>query len=315
MTNNMMRAALVRTPGAADSIEITAVERPRPRAGEVLVKVVAAAVNRIDLSTRNGNLAAAGLLAPAPHHGLGWDVAGEVVELGAGVERFAVGEGVIGLRDVLGDGGTHADFVVLREGSLAPTPRDVSAEHAATLPLAGLTAWHAFLSTRVRAGDSLLLTGAAGGVGSLLVQLAAMHGVEVVATADPGDEARLRDWGARHVLDRSTPLAPAVREILPRGVDAVVDCAVLGVAAHETLRAGGRFVALVAPFAPPPLRGTSVSVQEVWADGGSLHLLSALAEAGRLELRVADVHSLNDLALAHARLEQGGVRGRLVVTP
>jgi len=147
------------------------------------------------------------------------------------------------------------------------------------------------------------------------VQIAAMHGVEVVATAGPGDEPRVRAWGARHVLERTVPLAPAVREVLPRGVDAVVDCAVLGVAAHEALRAGGRFVTLVAPFAPPPLRGTSVSVQEVWADGGSLRLLSALAETGRLELRVADTCTLDDLGLAHARLEQGGVRGRLVVRP
>jgi NADPH2:quinone reductase len=102
---------------------------------------------------------------------------------------------------------------------------------------------------------------------------------------------------------------------VPGGVDAVIDTAVLGIAAHEALRGGGTFVALVAPFAPPPIRGTTVVVQEVYADGGRLAELSALAEAGRLTLRVAQTIPLDEASKAHELVERGGRRGRIVLQP
>jgi NADPH:quinone reductase-like Zn-dependent oxidoreductase len=102
---------------------------------------------------------------------------------------------------------------------------------------------------------------------------------------------------------------------VPGGVDAVIDAAVLGISAHDALRAEGTFVALVAPFAPPPIRGTRVVTQEVWADGARLHELAALVDAQCLTLRVAHVLPLSEAREAHRLLEAGGLRGRVVLEP
>jgi NADPH:quinone reductase len=149
----------------------------------------------------------------------------------------------------------------------------------------------------------------------LVIELAAMRGVRTVAVADKEDEPFLRRLGATQFVPRTEQLGAAVRRLVPGGVDAVIDAAVLGINAHEALRGGGTFVVLVAPFAPPPLRATRVVVQEVFADGGRLTELSALVDAGRLTLRVAQKLPLNDIATAHRLLDAGGLRGRLVLVP
>ena len=309
-----MRAVIVRRPGGPEVLEVADLPEPRPGPGQVRIRVAAAAVNRIDLSTRSGALAAAGLLPPGPV-GLGWDVAGMIDEVGPGVRRRAPGDAVIGLRDVLSAGGAQAEWVVLDELAIAPAPRSTTPPEAATLPLIGLTADRALALTGLQAGQALLVTGAAGGVGGLLLQLAALRGIRTVAVAGEADEKTVRERGADEFVARTDRLGAAVRTVQPGGVDAVIDAAVAGVTAHEALRSGGTFVALVAPFAPPPLRATRVVVAEVWADGGRLTELAALVDAGLLTLRVADARPLAEVAGAHERLAAGGLRGRLVLLP
>ncbi|HYN95646.1 MAG TPA: alcohol dehydrogenase catalytic domain-containing protein, partial [Pilimelia sp.] len=117
-----MRAVIVRRFGGPEVLEIADVPVPEPGPGQVRIRVAAASVNRIDLSTRAGLLTGAGLFAPAERVWLGWDVAGEVAAAGPGVARFAVGDAVVGLRDVLSAPGTQAEHVVLDEGAVAPAP-------------------------------------------------------------------------------------------------------------------------------------------------------------------------------------------------
>lgn len=313
-----MRSVILREFGGPEVLEVADVPMPDPGPGQVRIRVAAASVNRIDIATRDGSLARAGLLAAGPPFGLGWDVSGEVDAVAEGVTRFAPGEAVIGLRDVLSAPGTQADFVVLDEGAVAPAPVGVAAVEAATLPLLGLTADRALAlaggGTVLTAGGTVLVTGAAGGVGTMVLELAVLRGIRTVAVADPRDEQWVRDRGAAFI-GRTERLGEAVRRVVPGGVDAVIDTAAIGVAAHEALRGGGTFVALVRPFAPPPLRGTTVVVQEVFADGGRLADLSALAAAGHLTLRVQQTFPLSDVAGAHRRLTAGGNRGRLVLVP
>ena len=310
-----MRAVIVRRFGGPEVLEVADLPEPRPGPGQVRIRVAAAAVNRIDLSTRSGALTQAGLLPPADEVELGWDVAGVIDEVGPGVRRRAPGDTVIGLRDVLSAGGAQAEWVVLDELATAPAPRSVSLPVGGTLPLIGLTADRALSLTGLLAGQTLLVTGAAGGVGGLLLQLAAIRGIRTVAVAAGTDEKTVRERGADEFVTRTDRLGEAVRDVVPGGVDAVVDAAVAGVTAHEALRGGGVFVSLVAPFAPPPLRATRVVVQEVWADGGRLTELAALVDAGVLTLRVADTIPLAGVARAHERLAAGGLRGRLVLVP
>ncbi|MFG1947286.1 NADP-dependent oxidoreductase [Nonomuraea sp. NPDC048826] len=310
-----MRSVVVRRFGGPETLEIIDTPTPEPGHGQVLVKVKGASLNPIDLSARAGRLTQAGLVAPAAQLSLGWDVAGSVEALGPGAERFQLGDPVVGLRDLLFAGGTHADYVVLDESALAPAPRSVSLTKAATLPLNALTADRALDLTGLRRGEKLLITGASGGVGGFVIELAALRGLRTIALARPDDAERVRALGADEVITSADDLGPAVRSIVPGGVDAVIDAAVLGITAHQALRGEGTFVALVAPFAPPSIRGTRVVVQEVFADGRRLTELSALVDAGVLTLHVAQTLPLEDAQSAHALLEKGGLRGRVVLTP
>jgi NADPH2:quinone reductase len=310
-----MQAVVVQSFGGPEVIEVADLPRPDPGPGQLRVRVAASSLNPIDVSTRRGNLTEAGLLASSPLVALGWDVAGIVDEIGADVDRFAVGDAVVGLRDLsFVVPGAHAECVVLDESAVALAPRTTSLIEAATLPLNGLTADGALARCGLRPGQSLLITGAAGGVGGYLLQLAAYRGVRTVAVAGAEDEKLVRELGATDFIDRTDHLAVAARRLASGGVDAVVDTAVIGIAAHNALRAGGTFVALVRPFAPPPIRGTSVVVHEVFADGARLAELAALVDAGLLTLRVSETFPLGDAARAHARFAEPGRRGRIVLT-
>jgi NADPH:quinone reductase-like Zn-dependent oxidoreductase len=311
-----MKTLLIRNFGGPDRLTIAEIPIPEPRSGQLRVKVAASAVNPIDLSTRSGALAQAGLLVPAPEVALGWDFAGVVDATGTRVARFRRGDSVIGLRDVLSTiPGAQAEYVVVDESAVAPAPKTATLVEAATLPLNGLTADRSLDLAGVGPGDTLLVTGAAGAVGGYVLELAKLRGVHTVAVASADDEPLVRQIGAADFVPRAEKLAQPVRDLVPGGVDAVIDAAVVGITAHETLRGGGRFVALVRPFAPPPIRGTEVVVQEVFADGVRLAELSALVDAGHLTLRVADTVPLADAATAHERLSQDRPRGRLVLIP
>jgi NADPH:quinone reductase-like Zn-dependent oxidoreductase len=240
-----------------------------------------------------------------------------VAELGPGVAGFAVGERVVGLRDRLDVPlGGYAEQVVLDASAVAALPDGVPAVAGATLPLNGLTADQALDLLDLPAGASLLVTGAAGGVGGFAVELAArQRGLRVVAVAGSGDAGAVRAMGAEFVVDRAvTDLAAAVRELVPGGVDGALDAALLGIRALGAVRNRGAFVS-VAGEVPVGLRGIRVSTVWIAADGPALARLARLAARGELTLRVADTLPLAEAEQAHRRLEQGGLRGRLVLLP
>ncbi len=307
-----MRAMVVRRFGGPEVLEPVDVPAPMPGPGQVRIRVAAAAVNPVDAATRSGLLTEAGIIPPRNVLGLGWDVAGEVDAVGADT-GFRAGDAVIGLRDRLATPlGAYAEQIVLDAAAVAPAPAGVSPVEAATLPLNALTAAQAL---DLVATGTLLVTGAAGAVGGYAVALAHARKLRVVAVAGTADEAQVRAFGADEFVPRGPALADRVRALVPGGVDAVLDTALLGLDALDAVRGGGEFVAFAAGAAPIPLRG--VRVRGVWirADGTRLAELARLAAEGVLPLRVADVLPLADARSAHERLAAGGLRGRLVLTP
>jgi NADPH:quinone reductase len=311
-----MRAVVVRSFGGPEVLEVVEVPTPRAGDGQVRIRVEAAAVNPADLATRAGLLVEAGLMAPRDTVGIGWDVAGVIDEVGPRVSGLSAGDRVVGLSDLLGVSlGTYAEYVVLDADAVAPAPRGVSPAQAATLPLNGLTAAQALELPGLREGQTLLVTGAAGGLGGFTTQLAADRGLRVVAVAGAADEERVRGFGAELFVPRDAELADAVRALVPGGVDAAIDAAAIGIRAHEAVRAGGAFVVVVAGAAPPALRATRVVNQWIRADGTRLAALARLVEAGRLTLEVAGSYPLAEAAAAHERFAKGGLRGRLVIVP
>ena len=214
-----MRAVRARGFGGVEVLEVAEVAVPAAGPGQVRIRVEAATVNPVDLATRSGALTEAGLLPERDLVGLGWDVAGVVAEVGAGVSGFAMGDRVVGLSDRLDVTlGTHADQVVLDATAVARAPAGVPAVAAATLPLNGLTAVQALDRLGLGEGQSLLVTGAAGAVGGFAVQLAAGRGLRVAAVAGEDDEELVRAMGAEWFVPRSAArLGTAVREFAPAG--------------------------------------------------------------------------------------------------
>jgi NADPH2:quinone reductase len=310
-----MRAVVVRQFGGPEVLELIDAAVPEPGPGQVRIRVAAAAVNPVDLAVRSGLFSEPGILGSAGQSGIGWDVAGLIDETGPGVTGLAAGDAVIGLSDRLDvPTGGYAEQIVLDATAVGRVPAGTDLAAAATLPLNAVTALQGLDALGLSAGQSVLITGAAGGLGGYLTELAAGRGLRVIATAGDADEKLVRGLGAAHFVSRSARLAPEVRALVPGGADGALDAAVVGYPALDAVRGGGRFVAFVGE-GPRVLRGITVAAVHVWAQPGLLAAAAALAEAGALTPRVAATYPLEQAAAAHERLAGGGVRGRLVLVP
>lgn len=311
-----MKAVVVRHYGGPEALELVDRPIPQPSRGQVRIRVEAAAVNPVDIATRAGWLAEHGLMVADGDVGIGWDLAGVIDAVGPGVDRLRAGDRVIGMRDLLtAPIGAQAEQVVLDADAVAHAPGSASPIEASTLPLNGLTASQALDLLALEPGQWLLVTGAAGALGGFALELAALRGIRTVAVAGAQDEELVRRLGAQRFVARTESLGIAARQVLPAGADGALDAAFVGMSALDAVRDGGSFVAVAAGAAPVPLRGTRVENVWIRTDGPRLAELSALVDAGKLTLRVADTFPMEEVAAAHERLAAGGLRGRLVVQP
>ncbi|MFG3284117.1 NADP-dependent oxidoreductase [Streptomyces sp. NPDC048111] len=308
-----MRAIVVKAFGEPDVLEVAEVALPEPGAGQVRIRVGAATVNPVDVATRAGALAP--FLPELDQYPLGWDVAGTIDAVGEGVTDFTPGEAVIGLSDWFATmAGAQAEYVVLNASAVAIAPTGVPVAEAATLPLNGLTALQALDLLGLSAGQSLVVTGAAGAVGGYALQLAARRGLRVFGVAGPEDRAFVTEAGATFIA-RTDNVAEAVRAALPEGADGVLDTAVLGADALAAVRDAGAYTGVFGPAAPESERGIRVGAVSVQSNADQLAELVFLVESGALTLRVARTFGLDEAAEAHALFAKGGTRGRLVLVP
>ena len=247
-----MKAVVIHRFGGPEALELAEVDKPQPGPGQVRVRVEAAPVNPVDVATRAGWLADQGLMRANGQIGIGWDLAGTIDGLGPGADHFQIGDGVIGMRDLLSAPiGAQADYVALDVDAIAPAPRSVPPAEAATIPLNGLTAAQALDLLALHDGQWLLVTGAAGALGGFALQLAALRGLRTIAIASPGDAALVQELGAHEFLARPDNVGAAVRGVVPGGVHGAIDAAAIGVSALDAVRDGGSFVAVAAGAAPP----------------------------------------------------------------
>ncbi|MFD8224438.1 NADP-dependent oxidoreductase [Streptomyces massasporeus] len=296
-----MRAVVVNEFGGPENVEVVETEVPEPGAREIRIKVAAASLNPVDAGVRAGVFGGAG-----KRIGLGWDVAGTVDAVGV-ASSWSVGDEVVALDyGMVKPLGTHAEYVVVDTDAAALAPATVDSVRAATLPLNALTASQALDRLELAPGDALLVTGAAGAVGAYAVQLAAHRGISVTGLAREGDEAFVRSLGAGGFIGGA---------VAGRDFDAVLDAAVLGEPALAAVRDGGRYIGVIPQTEPASVRGVRTGAVEVSADGARLAELVRLVDEGVLTTRVAETFALEDAAKAHARLDGGGVRGRLVLVP
>lgn len=307
----LVEAIAIDAYGPADLLAVRELPEPPVGPDTVLVRVRVAGVNPVDWKVREGHLAAA---FPS-HFPLvpGWDAAGVVAAVGPAVTGFAVGDEVIGYvrRDDI-QHGTYAELVPAPERTLADKPVQASWAEAGGLPLAGLTAYQALRSVRTGSGDTVLVHGAAGGVGHLAVQLARALGAQkVIGTASPDNHDFVRSLGAEPV-SYGDGLLDRVRAVAPDGVDVALDLfggAALDVSA-QLLERPARLVSTADPEHVTRLGGSYLFVKPSTAD---LSLLAGLVDAGRLAVHVARTFPLAEAAAAHRLMEAGHVRGKVVL--
>ncbi|WP_309134725.1 NADP-dependent oxidoreductase [Cellulomonas sp.] len=305
-----MRAITYSRYGGPDVLELT--EQPTPKVGpdSVLVRVRAASVNPVDWKLRAGYLdQVMDVTFPVVP---GWDVAGVVERVGLDTPELQVGDEVYGyVRKDWVQGGTFAELVAAPVRTLARKPASLSFEEAAAVPLAGLTAYQSIERAGVRAGQTVLVHAAAGGVGQFAVQIAAARGARVIGTASERNHDHLRSLGAEPVV-YGDGLADRVRALAPQGVDVVLDYGSddLVPTTRAVLADGGTVASIVDAGARDELGGHYVWVRPSTAD---LDALSALADAGQLRVDVAEVFDLADAAAAHEASAGGHVRGKVVV--
>jgi NADPH:quinone reductase-like Zn-dependent oxidoreductase len=295
--------------GGIDVLKVVDVEKPAPGEGEVLVRVKAAGINPGEAAVREGRFHD---LWPATFpSGQGSDLAGVVEAVGPGVDGVAAGDEVIGFTD---ERASQAEYAVVEAANVTSKPPEVPWEVAGALHVVGATAWAAVRAVSSREGDVVAISGAAGGVGSLAVQLARHAGATVIGLASESHHAWLRDHGAIPVA-YGDGAADRIREAGGGRLDAFIDTF------------GGYIdLALELGVAPdrintiiPPDRAAHPEVKSdgnaVGASAPVLAELAALIAAGRLEIPIARTYPLAEVRDAYAELERRHTLGKIVLIP
>jgi NADPH:quinone reductase-like Zn-dependent oxidoreductase len=309
-----VRAVYIEEWGDREVMQVGEVPDPPVGPDTVLVRVRAAGLNPVDFKVRGGYMK-----ERFPFHFplvLGWDAAGVVEQVGPAVTWFKPGDEVYGYcrRHHL-QFGTYAELALVPEGFLAHKPRTLSFEEAAAVPLAGLTAHQSLDAVGLRGGETLFVTGGSGGVGHFAVQLGVIRGARVIATASERNREFVESLGGEFVDYHLEDLAERIRALAgDGGVDAALD--LFGDESRElayaVLRRGGRLASVAQP-PPEPREGSESHYVFVRPAGDQLSELATLIDEGRLRPELAEVFDLEQAAEAHARLEDGHVRGKLVL--
>jgi NADPH:quinone reductase-like Zn-dependent oxidoreductase len=306
-----MKAVRIHAYGNADVLMYEDAPVPSVASNEVLVRVVAASVNPVDWKIREGYLRKM-ISYPLPLT-LGWDVSGVVEAVGAGVSRFRVGDAVFSRPDIKRNG-TYAEYAAIREDEIAHKPKTISHVEAASLPLAGITAWEALMTAAQLAPQQrVLIHAGSGGVGSLAVQLAKAQGAFVMATTSGRNLAFVKSLGADEVIDyQAQPF-----EKVAADVDVVFDTVGGKVqdASWSVISPGGILVSIISPPSDERAQALGVRGAFVFIEPNA-EVLARLAErvdTGVLRPIVGAEFALKDTAKAHAFSQTGRAVGKIVL--
>ena len=306
------RAIVIEEYGHADQLKESNVALPELGEHQVLVKIKATSVNPIDWKLREGYLAQ---MMPWDFPIiLGWDVAGEIAEIGSAVKDWQVGQEIFA-RPETTRFGTYADYTIVDDHLLARKPEGASFEDAAAVPLAGLTAYQAlFTHGKLKAGEKVLIHAGAGGVGIYAVQLAKNIGATVITTASKKNHALLKELGADQVIDYHTTDFSEVLE----DIDLVFDTMGGDVQrdSFKVLNENGRLISIVSQ--PDEELAKNVAVAEsIWLqpDGKQLQEIADLMTEGKVKSVVGHTYPLTPEGVkkAHELSETHHAKGKIVL--
>lgn len=317
-TSAAMRAIVLPRFGGPELFEVRDVPNPTPGPGQVLVRVLASGTNPVDAKLRQEG-SWAGLQPPVV---LGYDASGVVEQVGPGVTDFKPGDEVFYTPEIFHNPlGTYAELNVVGTGILAKKPPSLSHEEAAAIPLACGTAWDALVRRmQLRVGETVLIHGGSGGVGSFAVQIAKALGARVLATASAGNLETLRQLGADLAIDYKSEDAAkvALRETGGQGVDAVFDTAGKNVIPSiPATRPGGRIATILGVNGDiSAFYGRNITLHGVFLtrERKRLEEMTPLFERKQVRPLIERIMPLEQVGDAHRRLDTGHGRGKLVLT-
>ena len=306
----MARAVRFDEYGGVGVLHVLDVDAFTAGPGELVVRVKAAGINPGEGKIRQGLLHER-FPATFPS-GQGSDLAGVVEQVGDGVEEFSVGDEVIGFTD---HRSSQAELVAIESANATRRPPEVPWEVAGSLFVAGATAWAAVRAVAPAAGETVVVAGAAGGVGSIAVQLAARTGATVIGLASESNHEWLRDHGIVAVT-YGDGVANRIRQAASHGVDAFIDTVGTGyVELALELGVPPQRIDTIADFAAIEKHGVKGDGNAQGASAATLAELAELVAEGALEVPIAATYPLDDVREAYAELERGHTRGKIVLLP
>lgn len=306
-----MKAVRIHEYGGPEVLRYEDAPRPVVKPDEVLIRVHAAGVNPVDWKVREGHVKSmfkySMPLIP------GWDVSGVVQSTGLDTSRLKAGDEVYSRPDIARDG-AYAEYIAVRESEVALKPKSQDHVQAAAVPLAALTAWQALFDTaKIQPGQSLLIHGAAGGVGTFAVQLAKLKGARVIGTASKKNHEFLRSLGADETIDYTTTRF----EDVVHGVDAVIDT-ITGETMErswQVLKKDGILVSILQPPSPEKAAAHGVRCAHTFVQPSvpQLNEIAKLLDSGKLKVIVEKVFPLWEARAAQDLSQTGHVRGKIVL--
>jgi len=306
-----MKAVVVHEYGGPEVLKYEDAPRPEAKDNEILIRVIAAGVNPVDGMVRAG-MFAKNSKSTFPMV-LGYDVAGIVEKAGAKIDKYKPGDAVyayIGLKE----GGGYAEYAVATDKEVSPKPKSLTFVEAAAVPLAAETAWQALFDTaKLSAGQTVLIHGGSGGVGSFAIQIAKARGAKVVATASTANQGLLKELGADVAIDYTKQKF----EDIAKDVDVVMDSIGKDTLARSygVVKKGGFIVSLVARPDPAELEKHGIRGAPMSVDPNSAELaeITKLIDEKKIKVVVSQILPLADAAKAQEQAATGHTRGKIVL--
>lgn len=297
--------------GTPDVLKYEEAPQPVPGADEVLIKIYASGVNPVDTKIRSGE-ARERFPVELPLIP-GWDVSGEIEEVGSNVLNFRKGDEVYSRPDVTKNG-TYAEYVVVKADNVNLKPKSIDHDKAAAIPLAGVTAWQGlFTHGQLEEGQRVLIHAASGGVGTFAVQFAKWKGAYVIGTSSAENIDFLYDLGADEVIDyKNESFEDEVSDI-----DLVFD--LIGGDTQqrslEVIKKGGRLITTVKPEYSEEAKSKDIHLEGFMAQStpGDLQQIADLVDSGKVKPIIAEILPLAEAAQAHKKIEKGHTRGKIVL--
>ncbi len=306
-----MKAIVIHEYGGPEVLKYEDVPRPEPKADQILIRVIAAGVNPVDGMIRSGMFAKDGNGAfPMV---LGGDIAGVVERVGNKITKFKAGDPVFAYVS-LDSGGGYAQYAVVPEGDAAPKPKSLTYVEAGAVPIVALTAWQALIDTaKLNAGQTVLIHGGSGGVGSFAIQIAKARGAKVVATASTANQDLLKQLGTDVAVDYTKQKF----EDVAKDVDVVLDSVGKDTLtrSYGVVKKGGIIVSLVArpnqsDLEKHGIRGVALSVEP---NSGELAQIGKLIDEKKIRVIVSQTFPLSEAKKAQEQVASGHTRGKIVL--